>query len=273
LRIWDAHAAVPTLADVQAVLDQRGPGGLTAHDPVWISPFRINERQAASYRTARMFLAGDAAHVHSPAGGQGMNTGIQDACNLAWKLALVARGEANGEVLLESYDAERHPIAQRVIAQTAMLTSVMTANPVAQAIRNAALHALFEIPVVEHVAANVLSEITIGYPDSVLSRAGTVASFAPRAGGRAPIREVETAADEQSAPRFIAYAAEDADARAFVAEFEKVVDSAIRAPFVPEGLWLVRPDGYVGHVARAGDWNSARTYFESIGCVQTTTAH
>ena len=86
----------PTLADVQAILDKRFPGGVGATDPVWLSGFRINERKVKNYRAGRVFLAGDAAHVHSPAGAQGMNTGIQDACNLAWKLALVVRGIASG---------------------------------------------------------------------------------------------------------------------------------------------------------------------------------
>ncbi len=76
------------------MVDERGPGGIKLHDPVWLAAFRINERKVSDYRRGRVFLAGDAAHVHSPAGGQGMNTGMQDAFNLAWKLALVLRGAA-----------------------------------------------------------------------------------------------------------------------------------------------------------------------------------
>ncbi len=102
----------PTLAEVQAVLDQRGPGGITASEPVWLASFVINDRKVADYRSGRVFLAGDAAHIHSPAGGQGMNTGMQDACNLGWKLALVSRGLAAAEPLLASYSSERSEIAQ-----------------------------------------------------------------------------------------------------------------------------------------------------------------
>ena len=76
--------------------------GIQVSDPVWLSSFSINERKVSDYRSGRIFLAGDAAHVHSPAGGQGMNTGMQDACNLAWKLALVARGICAAEPLLSS---------------------------------------------------------------------------------------------------------------------------------------------------------------------------
>src|SRR6185437_12693770 len=87
-------APPPELGEIQAVLDRRGPPGLRAHDPFWLSRFRINERKVRDYRRGRVFLAGDAAHIHSPAGGQGMNTGMQDAFNLAWKLALVVKGNA-----------------------------------------------------------------------------------------------------------------------------------------------------------------------------------
>ena len=104
--------ADPTLAEVQAVLDRRGPGGIRISDPIWLAAFRINERKVTNYRAGRVFLAGDAAHVHSPAGGQGMNTGMQDACNLAWKLAMVIRGVANAEPLLESYNLERSAVGE-----------------------------------------------------------------------------------------------------------------------------------------------------------------
>ena len=91
---------VPTMEEVQQILDVRGPKGLVASDPVWLSEFTINERKVADFRAGRVFLAGDAAHVHSPAGGQGMNTGMHDAFNLAWKLSLVSRGLCAAEPLL-----------------------------------------------------------------------------------------------------------------------------------------------------------------------------
>jgi 2-polyprenyl-6-methoxyphenol hydroxylase-like FAD-dependent oxidoreductase len=91
-----AHPPDPTLDQVQAVVDRRGPGGLVVSNPVWMAAFRINERKVADYRSGRVFVTGDAAHVHSPAGGQGMNTGMQDAINLAWKLALVSPEMSRG---------------------------------------------------------------------------------------------------------------------------------------------------------------------------------
>ena len=87
------------------------------HSPRWISRFTDVARQAASYRRGRVLLAGDAAHVHSPAGGQGLNTGLQDAFNLGWKLALVVRGRAD-EGLLDTYHEERHPVGARVLSNT-----------------------------------------------------------------------------------------------------------------------------------------------------------
>ena len=85
--------ADPTLEEINALLAHRGASILAMSDPIWLAAFRINERKVKDYRKGRVFLAGDAAHIHSPAGGQGMNTGMQDAFNLAWKLALVIKGE------------------------------------------------------------------------------------------------------------------------------------------------------------------------------------
>lgn len=107
----------PRLPDIQAVLDRLAPQATTASALRWSSVFRISHRLADRYRAGRVFVAGDAAHIHPPTGAQGMNTGIQDAYNLAWKLALVLRGHA-GEALLDSYHAERHPVGQEVVGRT-----------------------------------------------------------------------------------------------------------------------------------------------------------
>jgi 2-polyprenyl-6-methoxyphenol hydroxylase-like FAD-dependent oxidoreductase len=107
----------PSLADLQAVADDLLPERPSLSDLRWSSLYRISMRLASAYRRGRCFLAGDAAHIHPPTGGQGMNTGIQDAYNLAWKLALVLRG-ASPEALLDSYEAERRPVGAEVIART-----------------------------------------------------------------------------------------------------------------------------------------------------------
>jgi 2-polyprenyl-6-methoxyphenol hydroxylase-like FAD-dependent oxidoreductase len=117
----DAVKEQPSLQDVRAIASERGPAGIRISDPRWLAYFRINYRAARHYRHERIFLAGDGVHIHSPMGGQGMNTGIQDAYNLAWKLALVHRGRAP-EGLLDSYEKERRPVAEDVLTTTKMLT-------------------------------------------------------------------------------------------------------------------------------------------------------
>jgi hypothetical protein len=107
----------PELAQIEAVADRLLPKKPRLSDMRWSSMFRISMRLAERYRMGRVFIAGDAAHIHPPTGGQGMNTGIQDAYNLAWKLALVLKGAAP-EALLDSYEAERRPVGAEVVART-----------------------------------------------------------------------------------------------------------------------------------------------------------
>ncbi|MFI8910534.1 FAD-dependent monooxygenase [Streptomyces sp. NPDC053513] len=107
----------PGLADLQAVVDRLAPRPVRLSGLRWSSVFRIGHRIVDHYGRGRVFVAGDAAHIHPPTGAQGMNTGVQDACNLAWKLALVVRGEA-GPALLGTYDAERRPVGEEVVGRT-----------------------------------------------------------------------------------------------------------------------------------------------------------
>jgi len=164
-----AHPPDPTLAEVQRMLDSRGPGGLTAERPIWLSGFRIHERKVASYRAGRAFLVGDAAHIHSPAGGQGMNTGMQDAFNLAWKLALAQGGRA-GEALLDSYSVERSAVGDKVLRNAGVMTRVATLrNPLAQKARDAVYSLFSSWRIVQHGLSDALSEISINYRHSPLS--------------------------------------------------------------------------------------------------------
>ncbi|MDI5970631.1 FAD-dependent monooxygenase [Streptomyces sp. SL13] len=109
--------AAPDLADIQQVLDRLAPCPVTASRLRWSSVFRISHRLVDRYGSGRVFVAGDAAHIHPPTGAQGMNTGIQDAYNLAWKLALALKGLA-ADRLLDSYQAERHPVGAEVVGRT-----------------------------------------------------------------------------------------------------------------------------------------------------------
>ncbi|MFB6941660.1 FAD-dependent oxidoreductase [Streptomyces sp. NPDC060286] len=135
------------------------------HDPRWISRFHSDERQVPAYRTGRVFLAGDAAHVHSPAGGQGMNTGLQDAANLSWKLAAALRGHtAAAEALLDSYHAERHPVGARVLRSSgALVRLAMAGTPLQRTVRALISKTLSTIRPASDKALGLISGISIAY--------------------------------------------------------------------------------------------------------------
>jgi 2-polyprenyl-6-methoxyphenol hydroxylase-like FAD-dependent oxidoreductase len=170
-------------------------GRVHVHDPVWLTDFSIHSRRADRFRSGRVLLAGDAAHIHSPAGAQGMNTGIQDAVNLGWKLALVCADRADGE-LLDSYEAERLPVARSVLRMTGRAFRIATstnraltwARPrVGAAIAPIALR----IPAVRRTGFRVISELAVRYRHSSLNgRSGDQRSprrwSGPRAGDRFP---------------------------------------------------------------------------------------
>jgi 2-polyprenyl-6-methoxyphenol hydroxylase-like FAD-dependent oxidoreductase len=146
----------PSAAFVQQILDSRvGAGRLVVGDVVWGSRFRIHHRVADTYRAGRLLLAGDAAHVHSPAGGQGMNLGIQDAVALADALVGVLAG--GPESLLDNYSAARRPIAKDVVALTDRLTRLATLPPALRPIRNAAISVVGRVPRVRSALARRLS--------------------------------------------------------------------------------------------------------------------
>src|SRR5262249_48255927 len=107
----------PTLRELSAALVAACGTDYGAHSPIWISRFTDMSRQAGTYRSGRVLLAGDAAHVHYPVGGQGLNTGVQDAVNLGWKLAQVVK-RISPDSLLDTYHAERHPVGARVLRNT-----------------------------------------------------------------------------------------------------------------------------------------------------------
>jgi 2-polyprenyl-6-methoxyphenol hydroxylase-like FAD-dependent oxidoreductase len=261
-QIGSGHRPDPTLAEVQSILDKRGTGSIQASDPVWLGSFSINERKVSEYRAGRVFLAGDAAHIHSPAGGQGMNTGIQDACNLAWKLALVTQGSCR-ESILASYSIERSAIATALLEATGKATTMaVMKSGVGQSIRNHAAALLFDLSPLRKMAANVLSEIAIGYHDSPLSKTASNLHHGPKAGERAPIREHEQPVG--SAARFALCADESSDLQKILSQHADLLETALRAPFADDGVWVVRPDGYVGLVAKKGDFESVDSYLSGL---------
>jgi len=154
-------------------------------DPTWLANFRCHRRSASGYRRGRVLLAGDAVHIHTPAGGQGMNTGIADAHNLGWKLALVASGRAP-DALLDSYGTERRPVAEEVLKLThALVHYGSMSHPFKRRVRDIVIPALGRSPVIQRRGARRLSQIYVAYPPDPLARPDC-ARGTPRVGQRVP---------------------------------------------------------------------------------------
>ncbi|KAA0970992.1 FAD-binding monooxygenase [Aureimonas fodinaquatilis] len=248
----------PTLEEVQAFADQRCGPGVRLVDPVWLTNFRINERKVANYSRGRVFLAGDAAHIHSPAGGQGMNTGMQDAFNLAWKLAMVHRGQAHPS-LLDSYSGERSAVGEMVLRNATRLTDMATlSNPAAQAARNYAMHLMLGLHAVRQKLASTMSEIDIAYPKSTLSKgSGSGSRWLPdNYAGSAP--------GAGAVPRFVLYSSDLERGAELTAKYPELLEAVPRAMPQGTGLIIVRPDGYVGLSEKTGAWNEAENYVQSL---------
>ncbi|MGK5632504.1 FAD-dependent oxidoreductase, partial [Streptomyces sp. URMC 123] len=226
---------------------------LGMHDPRWLSRFHSDERQVPSYRVGRVLLAGDAAHVHSPAGGQGMNTGLQDAANLGWKLAAVLNGWAP-EALLDTYHAERHPVGRTVLRSSGtLLRLAMARTPAQLAFRALAATALGHVPAVTDRAMGQVSGIGISY--------GAPRGAHPLTGRRVP--DVRLAPEPRdsgtgSGPTRL-YEALRGGRFVLIAPAGAAVDLGGRTDRVVRASWrgdrrtalLVRPDGYA---AWAADW-------------------
>lgn len=190
----------PSLAECQALLDRRIHHQARLSDLRWSSYFHVNSRRVEKIRVGRVFLAGDAAHIHNPATGQGMNTGIQEGLNLAWKLALVLRGEANNR-LLDTYDEERRPIEKQVVSATEVVFGVAGAKhgPLHFFRDHVAPH--FETPeALQDFGRRFISEIGIEYRSSSLSLSGSGSEL--HAGDRVPDAPVQVtwSSNGQSGP-------------------------------------------------------------------------
>ena len=249
----------PTLDEINALMALRGSPAIVMKDPFWLAAFRINERKVKDYRKGRVFLAGDAAHIHSPAGGQGMNTGMQDAFNLAWKLAMVIGGTAK-PTLLDSYSPERSAVGELVLRNAGRLTEAATLrNPIAQGLRNTIVKFAAGFPALQHRIANQLSEMDIAYPDSPLSASGNYSVEGPAAGARWPDRLPPGA----GGARFTAVGPADAVA-ALAAMYPTLVVAAPATGEHARALRLIRPDGYVGFAGAADDGVDAAAYLAAL---------
>jgi 2-polyprenyl-6-methoxyphenol hydroxylase-like FAD-dependent oxidoreductase len=254
-----------SLANMQAIFEERsGRSDLRLRAPAWSSLWRANIRLVETYRRGRVFLAGDAAHIHSPAGGQGMNTGIQDAYNLGWKLSAVVGGAS--AKLLDSYEAERRPIAAGVLA-----------------LSNARMKQAIEQKGIPTQRDATTMQLSLGYRGSVLSRDDRDDTNAVRAGDRAPDatglmtvrgerrlfeltrggrftllnfgREVHVSLPAPKTLLVVSQAAGDDD----VVDTHGYLATAYGAS--SKTLVLIRPDGYIGVISDAGDASAIEHYF------------
>jgi len=180
----------PDLNVLEQITSQRSHHPVHLSQPIWISRFRIRQRMVKSVRSGRVLVAGDALSSHSPLGGQGMNTGLQDAYNLAWKLALVIQNKANLD-LLDSYEVERKPVSKALLNTTGRATQIMmTQNPILQQLRHAVIRFAAHSDWIQHQIGNTLSELTVHYRHSPIVQEGSFSSFGllrrVKAGDRAP---------------------------------------------------------------------------------------
>jgi len=215
------------LADLERLVEAYASVPLGLHEPVWSTNFRLANRGAARYRAGDAFVAGDAAHVHSPAGGQGMNIGIQDAVNLGWKLRLVCTAIGD-PALLDTYDIERRPVGRAVLRLTDRVFTVGTStNPVMRFARARIVPYVAPLalraPVGRGTANRMLAELSVHYRRSPLS-------VGRGAGARVPPSRMDSAA-EFRVPGF---------------------------RLLPDG-GLVRPDGYLAY---RGDATGLRSYVD-----------
>jgi hypothetical protein len=247
--IEKAEGDTPSIEMVQRILEQRAPGGIKALSLHWSSYFRIHHRHATQLRVGRMFIAGDAAHLHSPFGGQGMNTGLHDAWNLAWKLDLFLHGHGNQE-LLDSYSLERVPVIKSVVDTTDMMTKFLgTPNKLVQTLRNAVIPMVSRLTPFQHAFVERLSELGVAYRGSpIVEGPGKRYLDDSMRGGNGIRGRFLMLVDERLESSVKEAAKQFSDSFSDVVEFR---------PSKESGVKLVRPDGYLAYSADAHSENAA----------------
>jgi 2-polyprenyl-6-methoxyphenol hydroxylase-like FAD-dependent oxidoreductase len=257
----------PTQDELQAILDQR-IGGIRVLRSHWLTGFEIHHARVPAYRWGRVFLAGDAAHIHSPAGGQGMNTGMQDAFNLAWKLAAVIQGKA-GDTLLESYEAERLPIADGVIAFTDRLTKAGTLSGLPRRIRDVVIRMVSRVPAARRFMAETATEVNVGYENSPIAVGRRPRGAKVSAGEHFPHiadnelqKQLAAVLDSDVGHVLLTVAGAQVTANDTVIEDPKGI-VAQRLGLRNGGQVLIRPDSYIGAIADLDDTTTIANYFDN----------
>jgi 2-polyprenyl-6-methoxyphenol hydroxylase-like FAD-dependent oxidoreductase len=247
----------PSLDDIQRLYDRTVHLGAQLYDLNWSSRFRINSRHMTTLRSGRVFFGGDAAHVHSPAGGQGMNAGIQDMINLGWKLAMVLRGVARPE-LLDTYESDRLPVIKQLVAMTERATKAFNStNPVAHALLVRFLPKVLSRSAVQDKAAPRLGQIAASYRGRPIAKGGGgIGSL--RAGDRIPDvhlpegRLYDLLDDSTLTLLISGGAGRIHDAHDLWDDVISVRETTLPAELADGAAWLlVRPDGYLAAAGSA----------------------
>jgi hypothetical protein len=249
------HLREPTLDDLRAALRAIYGTDFRVRNPTWISRFNDTTRQAAAYRNSRVLLAGDAAHIHAPTGGQGLNIGVQDAVNLGWKLAQVVNGTSPAS-LLDTYHEERHPVGARVLQNTMAQVALITPDERHDALRES-MQELLGLDEPRRRIVGMISGLDVHYD---------LGGEHPLVGRRMPDLDLQTAAGPMRVYRLLhdarpvlcnfgSPAALDVPARVHVVDAH--ADGAWVLPVVgavaaPPAV-LIRPDGYVAWVGECTD--------------------
>jgi 2-polyprenyl-6-methoxyphenol hydroxylase-like FAD-dependent oxidoreductase len=275
--------------EVAPAIRQEAKGGLSFKKCDWFSTYRIHHRAAEKFRDRRCFLLGDAAHIHSPAGAQGMNTGLQDAYNLGWKLALVVKGGAD-EALLDSYEKERIPVAQRLLRTTDRLFMLLVSKGLFGTLLRTRLVpriAAFAMTLerVRTFAFRTISQIGVRYRASALSLTlPGLPEDAPRAGDRFPWMRLRFQANGPAEDLFqklddtcfnllvIGQPAPEAVAgspgllRTMVIPQDSANEKELaRARLSGPCFYLLRPDGHVGLAGTRLDAAAVNRYLSESG--------
>ncbi len=291
-----------TLAEVQGTIDRCGPKGTKATEPSWLARFRVNQRKVKSYRQGNVFLAGDAAHIHSPIGAQGMNTGIQDAFNLGWKLSQVVQG-ISADTLLDSYEAEREPVGATLVRGTEMATRmVLQKNKIPVTLRNFFAPIVMSWNATQRQLAKTISQTGISYQgSSIIDEEGSKHRI--HAGDRAP-NGLVIDHDGTSKPLMEILQGTNhslilfSDSEHTLTQISKISDYINPLPVdlyiiqqakklnrntennhqiftnpegtlkikydIQEGIILIRPDGYIGYREDSLDFEPLRAYLDKF---------
>ncbi|KAI0102870.1 FAD binding domain-containing protein [Nemania sp. FL0031] len=283
----------PTLDEMRAAVEGRIPGGGKITNATWLTNFRLHHRIVNSYRDGRLFIVGDAAHIHSPVGGQGLNTSMQDSLNLGWKLASVVRGERL-DSFLDTFDAERRPIGQELIAKTDKTFNFLSmTNPLSVYLRNLAIPWIapwFASKDKLETIYSFMSQFGINYRESSLTHSDTSFTGPVMPGDRAPDGDVDVGGEINRLHKILApesfnfvlfsgslrAGTEVEEMERAAAKFEETNEEKARVHIVVQerdgkymyshrlhntygfsnpGFAYIRPDGYVAAIGTLGHFD------------------